>query len=198
MQLAGLLNALELLIVLFLSDTRIVADKGKQSQGGGPTADVPAPAARAHGTGQTTASDDISSQKSEAAPMPKWRQVWNAMQANQVWRPMVFIFVFALAPGNGDAFNSFLLQDPNELPDGEWPGGIVPLHFSDSEFAYVSTIASFANVVGTWIFRRYLRCVQLRVAQTFVLAVALAATSLPLGRISRTVNVHPQNSLQCN
>ena len=70
------------------------------------------------------------------------------MQQDQVWRPMVFIFVFALAPGNGDAFNSFLLADPDSLPaqDDEWPGGIAPLNFSDSEFAYVATIAQMANV----------------------------------------------------
>ena len=72
---------------------------------------------------------------------------------------MVFICMFALAPGNGDAFNSFLLSDPDELAGGDWPGGIAPLNFSDSDFAYVGTVAAAASAFGTWIFRRYLRTV---------------------------------------
>jgi hypothetical protein len=70
------------------------------------------------------------------------------MQLNQVWKPMIFVIIFALAPGNGDAFNSFLLSDPDEREEGPWPGGIEPLNFSDSEFAYVGTVASAANVLG--------------------------------------------------
>jgi hypothetical protein len=45
-------------------------------------------------------------------------QVWESMHENRVWRPMVFICVFSLAPGTGDAFTSFLLGCPGDFPVG--------------------------------------------------------------------------------
>jgi hypothetical protein len=118
-----------------------------------------AQAAAALASATTAAGKSDADAQQQQRPASQARQVWEAMQLNQVWRPMVFICVFALAPGNGDAFNSFLLSDPDELAGGDWPGGIAPLNFSDSDFAYVGTIAAAANVLGTWIFRRYLRTV---------------------------------------
>ena len=40
------------------------------------------------------------------------------MHEHRVWRPMIFICIFALAPGNGDAFTSFLLGCPGDSPVG--------------------------------------------------------------------------------
>ena len=34
-------------------------------------------------------------------------QIWDAMHQDRIWRPMIFICIWALVPGNGDAFNSF-------------------------------------------------------------------------------------------
>eukprot|EP01051_Picozoa_sp_SAG22_P014282 SAG22_NODE_1708_length_3768_cov_2.094576_2_plen_702_part_00 len=192
MLLVGGLNALEVLLALFLSDPKVVtgcessgtARKGRETQGkavitafeedGGTATEergkVEVAAASRHGAAAAdpdptlTASGAGGGQGAErdsggaaAAHKSQSRAVWEAMQLDQVWKPMIFICVFALAPGNGDAFTSFLLQRPEERPDGDWPGGIAPLGFTDSEFAYVSTIASLASVIGTWIFRRYLR-----------------------------------------
>ena len=80
--------------------------------------------------------------------------VWESMHENRVWKPMIFICMFSVAPGNGDAFTSFLLGCPGDFPVGceqgldcevecpenqdppsEWPGGREPLYFSDSEYA---------------------------------------------------------------
>ena len=35
-------------------------------------------------------------------------QVWETMKDPVIWKPTVFLFVFAAKPGNADAFNSFL------------------------------------------------------------------------------------------
>lgn len=137
------LNVAQLLVVLFLADPK----QTKQV--------VAATAARAAAHDPSTASCSPpetgnldSEHHSQQQPPSQARQVWRAMQLNQVWKPMIFVIIFALAPGNGDAFNSFLLSDPDAREEGPWPGGIAPLNFSDSEFAYVGTVASAANVLG--------------------------------------------------
>ena len=102
--------------------------------------------------------------------------VWESMHENRVWRPMIFICIFSLAPGNGDAFTSFLLGCPRDSPIGctrgvdcvsecpenqnppvDWPAGREPLYFDDTEYAYVNFISGVGNVFGVWIFKRYLR-----------------------------------------
>ena len=35
------------------------------------------------------------------------KQIWDAMHQDRIWRPMIFICIYALVPGNGGAFNSF-------------------------------------------------------------------------------------------
>ena len=127
------LNVAQLTVVLFLADPkqtpRVLAATAARAAAHDSSTDVPQ-------------LDRHQQSPSQA------RQVWRAMQLNQVWKPMIFVIIFALAPGNGDAFNSFLLSDPDEREEGPWPGGIEPLNFSDSEFAYVGTVASAANVLG--------------------------------------------------
>ena len=94
--------------------------------------------------------------------------VWESMHENRVWRPMIFICIFSLAPGNGDAFASFLLGCPgdepvgctrgfdctqecpaNQKPPAVWPGGREPLYFNDTEYAYVNFISGVGERLGS-------------------------------------------------
>jgi hypothetical protein len=140
------LNVVQLTVVLFLADPKqtphvLAATAARAAAHDPSTANC--------GRSETGGLDPDVPQLNRHQQSPSQaRQVWRAMQLNQVWKPMIFVIIFAVAPGNGDAFNSFLLSDPDEREDGPWPGGIEPLNFSDSEFAYVGTVASAANVLG--------------------------------------------------
>ena len=52
-------------------------------------------------------------------------QIWDAMHQNRIWRPMIFICIHALVPGNGDAFNSFTQGCARECTDPD-TGELLP------------------------------------------------------------------------
>ena len=108
MLLAGALNALELLLALFLSDPKVTAPPAEETAQ--ETGD---------GSGGGSAADDeivapvVSADEAAGGLKPSQAaQVWSAMQLDQVWRPMVFICVFALAPGNGSAKSTPCIPSP--------------------------------------------------------------------------------------
>ena len=91
------------------------------------------------------------------------------------------VCVFSLAPGNGDAFTSFILGDPAGRVErlgpecADWPAGREPLFFTDSEYAYVGLVANIGNVLGVWLFKRYLRTAPWRP----LFAVTIVVRALP-------------------
>ena len=83
-------------------------------------------------------------------------QVWETMKDPVIWKPTVFLFIFAAKPGNADAFNSFLAgKQHNELPPQ-------PLGFSESQIAYIGMFATAANALGAFMYKGCLRQVPLR------------------------------------
>jgi hypothetical protein len=60
------------------------------------------------GAGAVDDDDGLSEPKAEVVGfMEQCGQIWDAMHQDRIWRPMIFICIYALVPGNGDAFNSF-------------------------------------------------------------------------------------------
>jgi hypothetical protein len=133
--------------------------------------------------------------------------VWASMHQHRIWRPMIFVCVFSLAPGNGDAFNSFLLGNPAARADQVcadaplcpelgnssvpfcpesptcppeppvWPADRPPLYFSDSDYAYVNFVANVGSIFGIFLFKRYLRNASWR---PMFLVVILISTALSM------------------
>ena len=99
-------------------------------------------------------------------------QVWETMKDPIIWKPTVFLFIFAAKPGNADAFNSFLAgKQHNDLPPQ-------PLGFSESEIAYIGMFGTAANALGAFMYKGCLRQVPLRVLfGTLITIGALVASS---------------------
>ena len=99
-------------------------------------------------------------------------QVWETMKDPIIWKPTVFLFIFAAKPGNADAFNSFLAgKQHNELPPQ-------PLGFSESQIAYIGMFATAANALGAFMYKGCLRQVPLRILfGTLITFGALVASS---------------------
>ncbi len=97
----------------------------------------------------------------------KIMQVWDCVQMNHIWMPMTFIFVFAATPSAGDAFANFILG---------------PLCFTDAMYASLSAIGMAASLLGTFIYKRYLRAVPFRklFCVTLCIAAAFSASQLIL------------------
>ena len=137
------------------------------------------------------------------------RVIWSSMHEYRIWRPMIFVFVFSLAPGNGDGFNSFLLGNPalragqtcaaddpicpntTDIPfclDSPtcppeppfWPADRPPLFFTDADYAYVNFIASCGSIGGILIFKRYLRQAAWRPMFAIVITVSVGLSMLQL------------------
>ena len=53
------------------------------------------------------------------------KKIWDAMHEDRIWRPMIFICIYALVPGNGDAFSSFTQGCARECTDPD-AGGLYP------------------------------------------------------------------------
>ena len=84
--------------------------------------------------------------------------IWETMHEARVWRPMVFVCVFHCFPNNSDAFNSFLLGDPqqwNRTAAADWPAGVAPLHFSSSQFGNVNFMSMVGSIVGIYLYKTY-------------------------------------------
>ena len=103
-------------------------------------------------------------------------QVWEVMKDPIVWKPTVFLFIFAAKPGNADAFNSFLAGKQTNERDPQ------PLGFSESELAYIGMLGTAANAVGAWLYKKFLRGVALRVlfGTLITIGAAVAASQLIL------------------
>ena len=75
-------------------------------------------------------------------------QVWEVMKDPLVWKPTVFLFIFAAKPGNADAFNSFLAGKQHNDVEPQ------PLGFSESQIAYIGMFGTAANALGAWAYKR--------------------------------------------
>ena len=67
--------------------------------------------------------------------------LWDTLQSPYIWKPMVFIYIFASGPNAGDAFSNFLLG---------------PLGFTESTYSYLLTIGMLSQMAGAFIYRKYL------------------------------------------
>ena len=99
-------------------------------------------------------------------------QVWETMKDPIIWKPTVFLFIFAAKPGNADAFNSFLAGKQHNDVEPQ------PLGFSESQIAYIGMFGTAANALGAFMYKGCLRQVPLRVLfGTLITFGALVASS---------------------
>eukprot|EP01062_Namystynia_karyoxenos_P066600 TRINITY_DN60509_c0_g1_i1.p1 TRINITY_DN60509_c0_g1~~TRINITY_DN60509_c0_g1_i1.p1 ORF type:complete len:618 (+),score=186.94 TRINITY_DN60509_c0_g1_i1:87-1856(+) len=105
----------------------------------------------------------------------RFSDIWAAMHEACVWRPLVFIFVMGITPDSGDAFNNFLLSD-----DG--------LAFTSAQFSVLNSIGGFANGLGAWLYKRYLRETNWRVLFPCIIVLSSALSAVQLLLIFR-INV---------
>ena len=114
------------------------------------------------------------------------RGVWNTMCLMRVFRPLIFIFVFAAAPNSSDAFNTYLLQQSPlcrydntsrvclnaqnatdgtgspitsycvQLPPSSCDHQWGGLEFDATTYAAIGLLGSFGSVLGNYLFRRFL------------------------------------------
>ena len=93
--------------------------------------------------------------------------LWDTLQSPYIWKPMVFIYIFASGPNAGDAFSNFLLG---------------PLKFTESTYSYLLTIGMLSQMCGAYIYRKYLSDVNWHklFCITLVVGSCLSATQLIL------------------
>ena len=111
------------------------------------------------------------------AAKAKLLQVWDCVQMNHIWMPMSFIFVFAVTPSNSDAFANFILG---------------PLCFTNAMYTYLLAIGMAASLLGTFIYKRYLRTVPFRrlFCVTLVIAACFSLSQLVLiTRLNKTLGI---------
>jgi uncharacterized membrane protein YgcG len=187
--LQGLVPLVTMLPPLFLLDDPVVDGyKGRWRRGGGGSSSSSSSSSssrqvrglslgsidgdRGHSAQRSLANDNDHSHShsnntssvSAAAKAKLW-QVWDCVQMNHIWMPMSFIFVFAATPSNADAFANFILG---------------PLCFSDAMYTYLLAIGMAASLLGTFIYKRYLRAVPFRklFCVTLIIAAAFSASQL--------------------
>ena len=106
-----------------------------------------------------------------SAGRPTWRgrvaAVVRAFRHPALWRPALFVFVFAATPSSGDALFAFLVRD---------------LHFSPGTLGVLGFVQHGAMLVGTVLFQRYWRFAPYRrfFAVIVVLSAVLGATPVVL------------------
>lgn len=122
----------------------------------------PSPAAADGAAG--AASDPVASATSSSAPPPSpsccvrvastWRDVWRTMTQLRVFKPLIFIFVFAACPSSTDAFNTYLIQQtplcrwvPNGGGSGD--GDCLDAVDPDTPSAIASYCAGVPNATDT-------------------------------------------------
>ena len=93
--------------------------------------------------------------------------LWDTLQSPYIWKPMVFIYIFASGPNAGDAFSNFLLG---------------PLGFTESTYSYLLTIGMLSQMAGAFIYRKYLSDVNWHklFCITLLVGSCLSATQLIL------------------
>ena len=93
--------------------------------------------------------------------------LWDTLQSPYIWKPMVFIYIFASGPNAGDAFSNFLLG---------------PLGFTESTYSYLLRIGMLSQMAGAFIYRKYLSDVNWHklFCITLLVGSCLSATQLIL------------------
>ena len=93
--------------------------------------------------------------------------LWDTLQTKNIWMPMLFLYSFASTPNAGDAFSNFLLG---------------PLGFTESEYSYLLTVGMLSQLVGAYIYKRWLGEIGWHklFLVTLVTGSALSATQLIL------------------
>jgi len=93
------------------------------------------------------------------------RAVLRAFRTPSLWRPALFVFVFAATPSSGDALFAFLVQD---------------LHFSPGTLGLLGFVRHGAMLVGTGLFHRYWRFIPYRRYFTVVVVVSAVLGATPV------------------
>jgi len=69
-------------------------------------------------------------------------RIWQAVQLNSIWKPMIFVYIWNILPNDGDAWVNFLLKK---------------LRFSDDEYSYILAIGTLSGALGALLYRTCLR-----------------------------------------
>ena len=89
--------------------------------------------------------------------------VWEVMAEPYLWKPMLFVFVYASTPSSSDAFVNFML-----LPTSKRGLGITL-----GEYTWLLAIGQVASIIGAWMYRRCFSAVPWRTLFYSVLLLSI-------------------------
>ena len=83
------------------------------------------------------------------------REILDGASSARVWRPILFLFIFAACPQNGDAWNSFLYGMPTTNVTAATANAqsghavpLPPLNLPEATLGYVNSVTTIAQVAG--------------------------------------------------
>jgi folate/biopterin transporter len=95
----------------------------------------------------------------------RWTQLWRAFQNPSLYKPALFVFLFGATPSSSTALFYFLVNK---------------LHFSTPLLGFLTCVRHGAMLVGTIVYRRYLRHVPFRKFFCYMVVISTIAGASPI------------------
>lgn len=97
-------------------------------------------------------------------------RIWDAVQLNSIWKPMIFVYIWNVLPNDGDAWVNYLMG---------------PLHFSDDEYSYILAIGTLSGAVGALLYKACLKTTGLHIIFYCTIIVSALLSCIPFILITR-------------
>ncbi len=97
-------------------------------------------------------------------------RIWEAVQLNSIWQPMIFVYIWNILPNDGDAWVNFLMG---------------PLRFSDDEYSYILAIGTASGAVGALLYKTCLKTTGLHIIFYSTIVVSTILSCIPFILITR-------------